>query len=131
MSKSTPIMQLQGTPGTDPEDAINQINMEMAGGAPPQQHAANPHYSNALPYYGNAGSYAAGTTPLPPARKALCDPRDVKFFLLVAVVYLLLSNDPVVNALCGKVPGMKNPLVCVLVRALLAGLIVTVAQRFL
>jgi hypothetical protein len=126
MSKSTPISQLQNIGPVqlqtipEAEAAIQDMAMEYGQGSPSAA-------------YGNSQSTMTGTfaslAPAPPpgvvaAGSRLVSPDDIKLFAMASVIFVLLANEPVINIICSKIPGMKNPLICLVVRAVLAGVLV-------
>jgi hypothetical protein len=124
MSKSTPLSQLQSV-NTVPlntipeaEAAINEMNIEFGG-------------TNQIQSTVPMQVFPQQQVVQEPVRKPeFISKTEIKLFVTVVVLYLLISNHQTVNILCNKIPGMSNPYVCLFVRAILIAILIVIINKF-
>lgn len=137
MSKSTPITQLQHiSPAQlqsipEAEATVQDVTMEFGGlHAPLGNTAAG---ANMAPGAMHAGQYyqqQQQQLQLHALAKPFVTPEDIKILLMTATVFLLLANEPLTAMMMARIPGLRSPVICLIVRAALAGLLVAAINKF-
>lgn len=134
MSKSTPINQLPiAIPQLPPPDdrVYNDIEQNI-------QEVQNPYVQPAYPKYQQQPQYMQQQLPPQqqqyeeePTRARFVSSGDIKLFVIVLVLYFVLTNEKVINLIASKIPGLSNPIASLVVRGVLVAALVVVTNKLI
>jgi len=138
MSKSTPINQLPiAIPQLPPPDDRVYSDIEQN-----IQEVQNPYVQPVYPKYQQQQQPQYMQQQLPqqaqqqqyeeePVKVRFVSSGDIKLFVIVLVLYFVLTNDKVINLIASKIPGLSNPIASLVVRGILVAALVVVTNKMI